>query len=230
MNTDCWFCVEEIGDCIKGQDVNWCDEHCPSYKNTKINFEKSNLPEKYWWPFPIKRTKIDSQEIDKILEIKNNLEKFVQDGKNVLLQSSKCGNGKTSLGIKLLQKQIELNHRRCAISYPPAFFIYTPSLLLEARKSISSKDTNFEYIRHVLKHCPLVMFDDIGCIPLKDYDLLILSTVIEERLLKGLSNIFTTNLQGEALKELLGERLYDRISRLSCVVTLRADSLRGNND
>ena len=131
---------------------------------------------------------------------------------------------------KLLQKQIELNYKGSLVSVPPAFFVYTPGLLLEARKSISNKNSNFDTLQFIIENSPLVMFDDIGCIPLKDYDLLILSTLIEGRLLRGLSSIFTTNLQGEALKEVLGDRLYDRISRLSQVITFKADSLRGSDD
>ena len=230
MNNNCWYCLEETTECAKGQNVEWCDTNCPIYKNVKANFEKSNLPEKYWWPFTLKKTKADAEAIDKILGIKNNLAEFVEDGKNILLQSSKCGNGKTSWGIRLLQKQIELNYKGSLGSWPPAFFVYTPSLLLDARKSISSKNNNFDGLQLIIENSPLVMFDDIGCIPLKDYDLLILSTLIEGRLLRGLSSIFTTNLQDEALKEVLGDRLYDRISRLSQVITLRADSLRSNND
>lgn len=234
MNNNCWYCTvsetEDTVECGKGQNVEWCDVNCPIYKNVKANFEKSGLPEKYWWPFTLKKTKADAEAIDKILGIKNNLAEFVEGGKNILLQSSKCGNGKTSWGIRLLQKQIELNYKGSLGSWPPAFFVYTPSLLLDARKSISSKNNNFDGLQLIIENSPLVMFDDIGCIPLKDYDLLILSTLIEGRLLRGLSSIFTTNLQDEALKEVLGDRLYDRISRLSHVITFKADSLRGSDD
>ena len=230
MNNNCWYCLEATGECAKGQNAEWCDFNCPIYKNVKSNFLNSNLPEKYWWPFTLFKTKVDAQAIDDILDIKNNLANFVNEGKNILLQSSKCGNGKTSWGIRLLQKQIELNYKGSFGSWPPAFFVYTPGLLLDARKSISSKNSDFNTTQMIIENSPLVMFDDIGCIPLKDYDLLILSTLIEGRLLKGLSSIFTTNLQGEALKEVLGERLYDRISRLSQVITLKAESLRGSDD
>lgn len=230
MNTDCWYYYNEDNKdiCCKGQDIQWCDENCPIYKNMKANFEKSNLPELYWAPFKLNSTPKDKKEIVKLVEIRKNLANFVAEGKNLLLQSSKCGNGKTSWGIKLLQKQIELNYKGC--NWPPAFFIYTPQLLLEARKSITAKNSNFETLQSVLQHCPLAMFDDIGCIALKDYDLLILSTIIETRILNGLSSIFTTNLEGEALKAVLGERLYDRISRLSEVITFKSDSMRGTND
>lgn len=230
MNTKCWYCIDETNECKKDQNIEWCDDNCPIYKNMKANFSKSNLPELYWWPFSLKSTPADKQAVEKIMQIRDHLSGFVDEGKNVLLQSSKCGNGKTSWGIKLLQKQIELNYKGSVGSWPPAYFVYTPSLLLEARKSISNKNSNFDTIQDIIQNSPLVMFDDIGCIPLKDYDLLILSTLIEERLLRGLSSIFTTNLQDEALKEVLGERLYDRISRLSEVITLKSNSLRGNND
>lgn len=230
MNTNCWYCIDETNECKKEQNIEWCDDNCPIYKNMKANFSNSNLPEIYWWPFSLKSTTVDKQAVEKLVQIRNNLSEFVNEGNNLLLQSSKCGNGKTCWGIKLLQKQIELNYKGSVWSYPPAFFVYTPNLLVEARKSISNKDSYFSYYEHNILNSPLVMFDDIGCIPLKDYDLLILSNLIEQRILKGLSSIYTTNLQDEALKEVLGERLYDRINRLSHIITFKSDSLRGNND
>lgn len=229
MNNNCWYCLDSE-ECAKGQNMDWCEPNCPIYKNTKANFEKSNLPQKYWQKFTMRKTAVDSKAIETVLQIKDNLEEFIDDGKNLLLQSSKCGNGKTSLGIKLLQKQIELNYMGSLGAWPPAYFVYVPDLLLEARKSISNRNSSdFDNMQAVIENSPLVMFDDIGCIPLKDYDLLILSTLIEKRILNGYSSIFTTNLQDEALKEVLGERLYDRISRLSQVITFKSESLRSNN-
>lgn len=235
MNTDCWYYYigateDEPETCIKGLNIDWCDEHCPIYKNMKAHFENSNLPEKFWNPFSLKSVPKDKAEIGKIIDIRNNLEDFVSSGKNLLLQSEKCGNGKTSWGIKLLQKQIELNSKGSSSTIPPAYFVYVPDLLLQARQSISNKNSNWDKIQYITQNCPLVHFDDIACLPLKDYDLLILSTIIESRILKGLSSIFTTNLQGDTLKANLGERLYDRIVRLSTVVTLKSDSLRGRDE
>ncbi len=233
MNTDCWYYYigpteDEPETCIKGLNIDWCDENCPIYKNMKAHFQNSNLPENYWNPFKLNNVPKDSASIKDIIQIRNNLSEFISQGKNLLLQSSKCGNGKTSWGIKLLQKQIELNSK--GSFYPPSYFVYVPELLLEARKAISNKNTNWESIQQIVQNSPLVMFDDIGCIPLKDYDLLILSTLIEARILKGLSSIFTTNLEGEALKANLGDRIFDRIVRLSKVITFKSDSLRGRDE
>lgn len=235
MNADCWYCyiTDEIGKedkCLKEMNLDWCDEHCPIYKNMKSHFENSNLPEKYWNPFKLKNVAQDKSNVAVITEIRNDLGKFVLQGKNLLLQSSKCGNGKTSWGIKLLQKQIELNSKGSSNSYPPAYFVYVPELLLEARKAISNKNGKWEKLQQIIENSELVLFDDIACLPLKDYDLLILSTILESRILKGLSSIFTTNLEGEALKANLGERIYDRIVRLSTVLTFKADSLRGRDE
>lgn len=233
MNTDCWYYnIAEQGkeECLKDMNLDWCDEYCPIYKNMKANFENSNLPEKYWNAFSLKRVDVDSVSISRLSEIRKNLQQFVSEGKNLLLQSSKCGNGKTSWGIKLLQKQIEFNSKGSSSGVPPAYFVYVPDLLLQARKSISNKNFNWDKIQQIVQNSPFVLFDDIGCIPLKDYDLLILSTIIESRILKGLSSIFTTNLEGENLKLNLGDRLYDRIVRLSEVITLKSDSLRGRDE
>lgn len=231
MNTDCWYFIEPnaempMGGCVQSKGQEWCDKYCPIFKNMKAAFENSGLPEQYWYPFTLKNVTVDKQETSRLVEIRSNLKEFVDSGKNLLIQSSKCGNGKTSWGIKLLQKQIELNSKQ---DFQPAYFVFVPSLLLDARRSINSKSTYFEFMVNTLENCPLVMFDDIASIPLKDYDLLILSSIIEKRIAKQLSSIFTTNCENDTLKTNLGERLFDRINRLSCIVTFKGGSMRGNN-
>lgn len=226
-NIDCWYYDDSQVGCLKAQGSAWCDENCPIYKTVLSHFKKSNLPEKYWYPFTLHNVEVDKLEIKKLVSIRDNLSEFVNAGKNLLLQSDKCGNGKTSWGIKLLQRQIDIHHKGSSWSFPPAFFIYTPSLLLMGRDSISNKNSNFQMFKMYLENSDLVLFDDIGCINLKDYDLLVLSTIIEARILNGLSSIFTTNLKENSLKEVLGERLYDRIFRLSEVITFKAGSMRG---
>ena len=81
MNSNCWYCLEDITECAKGQNIEWCDSNCPIYKNVKSHFGKSNLPEKYWWPFTLKKTKTDAEAIDKILDIKKGeiLKKVPED-------------------------------------------------------------------------------------------------------------------------------------------------------
>ena len=232
MNEECWYYIEAdeempLGGCVQGKSEDWCDEHCPIFKNMKAAFTHSGLEQQYWYPFTLKSVSVDSKEVSKIMQIRNNLIEFVEEGNNILIQSSKCGNGKTSWGIKLLQKQIELSSKQSSI---PAYFVYTPSLLLEARKSINSKNTNFEKLVDILENCPLVMFDDVASIPLKDYDLLILSSIIEKRLTRKLSSIFTTNCENDVLKVNLGDRLFDRINRLSTIITFKGGSMRGKDE
>ncbi len=232
MNEECWYYIEPnqempTGGCELCKAEEWCDEYCPIYKNMKAAFTNSNLEEKFWYPFNLRQVSIDKNAVYQVMSIRDNLSQFVAEGRNVLLQSSKCGNGKTSWGIKLLQKQIELN---CKKSTMPAYFVYVPSLLLEARQSINNKDSKFENIQAILQTCPLVLFDEIAGISLKDYDLLILSTIIEKRINKQLSCIFTTNCENDVLKINLGDRLFDRINRLSTVITFKGNSMRGIND
>lgn len=232
MNINCWYCYiaekkDEEDKCLKGKPIDWCDEHCAIYRSMKNAFSGSNLPQKYWYPFSLKNIPVDSKGIAQINEIRQNIDTFVNGGKNLLLQSNQCGNGKTSWGIKLLQKQIESHYMQSVGSWPPAFFIYVPNLLLSARESITNKSSNRSTLRLVLENCPLVLFDDIGCIPLKDYDLLILSSIIENRISAGLSSIYTTNLKDKQLATNLGDRLFDRINKLSTVITFNSTSLRG---
>ena len=190
MNENCWYYIEpnddlQMGGCCKNKSEEWCDEYCPIYKSMKSCFEKSGLEPTFWYPFNLKMVEKDKNVVSQIIQIRDSLNDFVKEGKNLLLQSAKCGNGKTSWGIKLLQKQIEINSLKCAYGISPAFFVFVPSLLLEARRNISSNSSEFNWMEHMIENCPLVMFDEIGGTPLKDYDLLLLTHFIEKRISKN---------------------------------------------
>ena len=223
--TNCWYKTEE--GCIKNPDTI-CSESCPIFRNMLRSFQNSRLEQKFWFPFALKSIDVDKKETQKLVDIRQNIEQFVVQGKNLLIQSSNCGNGKTCWGIKLLQRQIEKGWKN-NINIPPALFVYIPDLLLRAKNNICKPSEEYNTLLFLLNEVPLVLFDDIGCIAMKDYDMLLLSTVIEGRISKGLSSIYTTNLQDDALRSNLGERLYDRIYRLSEVVTFKSKSLRSYN-
>lgn len=230
MNEICWYFVSyEDSDkykCMKNKPKQWCDENCPLFKSLDSAFRKSRLSEKYWSPFKLNKPPQDVQAIEILDKIRNDITTFVDTGSNLLIQSKMCGNGKTSWGIKLLQKQIEHRHLQSSSTVPPAYYIYLPDLLLKARDNITNSKSGWENMKYCLLNSPLVMFDDLGCITLKDYDLLVLSSIIENRINSGLSSIFTSNLIGDSLKQNIGDRLYDRVTKLSTVIEFRANSMR----
>lgn len=89
-----------------------------------------------------------------------------------------------------------------------AFFEYVPSLMLLAKEFNSSNRA--EHIK-ALTDRDLVILDDIGAVNSSNYDLTVLSDIIDSRYRAGKATIFTSNLSPETLKNSLGARLADRV-------------------
>ena len=80
-------------------------------------------------------------------------------------------------------------------------------------KKIPEYKNSQEFIRlnKILRDTDLVVWDDIASSTLTNADHVNLSSIIDPRILKGKSNIFTGNLLSEELREAVGNRLHNRI-------------------
>ena len=85
---DCWYssvCGEEI-----------CDkESCLDYNAMLRCFKVSGLPQSMWYKKNLTAPSVDAKAYRRLSEIKQQALMFAQ-GKNLVLQSPYCGNGKTS--------------------------------------------------------------------------------------------------------------------------------------
>ena len=107
-----------------------------------------------------------------------------------------------------------------------ARFIYVPSLLLLAKEfNDDSRQTTLD----MLNTLDLVILDDIGAVQNSNYDLTILSDIIDTRYRNGLSTVYTSNLSPTSLEQSIGSRLKDRICS-DIVIELKGSShRRGTN-
>ena len=90
--------------------------------------------------------------------------------------------------------------------------------------------TESEYINHIKKYvldADLVVWDEVGVKALTNYEHEHLLNLINTRLDEGKSNIYTSNLDAEELREKVGERLYSRISNLSIDIEFHGVDKRG---
>ena len=171
----------------------------------------------------------DGTDKDIFTELKNietNIVSFVNEGKNLYLHSKICGNGKTAWATRLIQSY--LNH-----VWPEsdltcrALFINVPRFLLTLKESIS---TNSDYINHIKKYvidADLVVWDEIGVKALTTYEHEHLLNLINTRLDCKKSNIYTSNLTADELKEKIGERLYSRVVNMSTCFEFKGSDKRG---
>lgn len=175
--------------------------------------------------------RIDADGTDKaqfmtLKSIEDNIESFVNEGKNLYLYSYNCGNGKSSWMLRLAQSYINAIWHKSEIK-PKVLFISVPKFFIMLKDNISNKN---EYISHIKKHvldCDLVLWDDIGTKVGTQFEIDNLLNIIDNRVVNGKSNIYTSNMDPAQLEECVGSRLYSRIVNLSTNIELRGMDKRG---
>ena len=213
INEKCWykdFCTrpeQEIGcsGCIKFLEMNYLMEH-------------SGLPKAKQKPIKLKpTTDNDFEMFDKLDEIRRNIYNFVVRGDNLYIASKYVGNGKTSWAIKLLHKYFEeIWEGNCLRTR--GLFVHVPTLLSELKDF--NNPISPEY-RQLLRNCDLIVWDDIACDMLSNYDITQLTILIDGRMLAEKSNIYTGNITDmDKMTQILGMRLASRVFNASELIIL----------
>lgn len=169
----------------------------------------------------------DEQVFSKLKpELEDKIVDLVKNGTNFYIFSQQCGNGKTSIAIRLLQAYLnsiwEYSNLECR-----ALFISVPRFLLELKASIKNKSDYIEHIKTNVQNCDLVIWDDIGEKAATEFESTNLYSIIDNRLLQNKANIFTSNLQPNELQAVLGDRLTSRIIYESINIKLSGKDKRG---
>ena len=223
-------------------DKCWVTETCKKYKEDKCNenefcikkfkleylYKNSLLSENQWHSKKLflQTDLTDKEEFDILKNIEISILEFVDSGKNLYIHSKICGNGKTAWAVKLLQAYLNKIWAESSLTCK-ALFINVPRFLLTLKESIT---TESEYINHIKKYvldADLVVWDEVGVKALTNYEHEHLLNLINTRLDEGKSNIYTSNLDAEELREKVGERLYSRISNLSIDIEFHGVDKRG---
>lgn len=191
-------------------------------------FTRSGLPDVYYEPFTLTPEDVDLPAFEYLDSIKNDIVDFVQSGQQLYLYSPSYGNGKTSWSIKLMQNYFNAIWEGNGYKQR-GIFLHVPTFLLDLKRSISTPNETFQELIHALDEVDLVIWDDIASIKLSDYDYTMLLSHIDQRLLKKKCNIYTGNITGKRLEEVLGQRLASRISSSSHLVEFRGGDRRKSN-
>lgn len=199
--TDCWYknvCTEE------------CSNACIRYLEMKFLMDNSNIPKVKQMPQSLTAPKCDKNAFITLAGIKSDIVEFVECGENLYIASDKTGNGKTSWAIKLMLKYFDEIWAGNGFK-PRAVFIHVPTFLLKC-KDFNNKDAAFDEMKNLLPTVDLVVWDDIASTDVSAYDYSQLLMYIDNRLLNGLSNIFTGNYANrDRLEKRLGTKLASRI-------------------
>lgn len=170
----------------------------------------------------------DKNEFLKLKEIETNIEEFVRKGENLYIYSSICGNGKTAWSIRLLQSYLNAIWYKADLCCV-ALFINVPRFLMTLKESFTHENNYINHIKKNVLTADIVVWDEIGYKAATQFETDQLLNLINTRLDLNLSNIYTSNIDTEALFELLGQRLGSRIINLSTCIKFNGKDKRGIN-
>lgn len=168
----------------------------------------------------------DRDEFIKLKNIETNIEEFVNDGDSLYIYSHNCGNGKTAWSLRLIQAYLNSIWHKCDLNCK-ALFINVPRFLLSLKDSISNDNPYIEHIKANILSADMVVWDEIGTKAVTQFEHEHLLSLINARIDSNKSQVFTSNLQPDELREAVGERLYSRVVNLSTIIELKGADKRG---
>lgn len=220
----CWF--RKV--CKHKDDLEYCKNNFCIPQN-KMNYlcEQSYLSEKDKYPIPLVPD-ADGTDKDKFIELKSiqgDISNFVTAGKNLFIYSKITGNGKSAWSKKLLlswfNSIILFTDYECR-----GLYINLPKFFNELKNNINQKSQYIEDIKANYAKVDLIVWDEIGIKNLGIWEHDILLDFINTRIENGKSNIYTSNMLPEEIKERMGDRLYSRIIQTSKLIELEGKDKR----
>jgi DNA replication protein DnaC len=163
----------------------------------------------------------------RLVKYVKDITNWVQQGNNLYIHSSNCGNGKTAWSIKFIQEYVKAIWAKADVEDCRALFVSVPKFLIESKRSIGEFSEYADTVKKRVANADLVVWDEIGSKAGTEYEIEILLNIINDRINNGKANIYTSNLPEDTLRVCLGERLYSRIVNLSDVCEFKNNDLRG---
>jgi len=216
QSSNCWY--KEV--CDKQSDR--CENTCIRYAEMLYLVENSGIPKNKWYPQTLDAGE-DYRQYERLSVIKDDIVNFVKSGSNLYITSEHTGNGKTSWAIKLMLKYF--NDIWAGNGFQVrAMFIHIPTLLLKLKNF--ENPLSEEYKNNIL-NCDLIVWDEIAYSNISDYDYSNLLMFLENRILSGKSNIFTSNRDTKKkLDDVVGGKLSSRIWETSEIIQFRGKDRR----
>lgn len=204
--------------------------YCPKFFRTNYLFDESlmTLKQRIHIPLSPDADGTDRSAFVKLKKIEDSIETFVCNGSNLYIHSSICGNGKTAWALRMLQSYVNKiwfkSDLRCRV-----LFINVPRFILSLKDSISNTNDYIDHVKKNIFNADLVVFDEVGTKSLTTFEHEHILNLINTRIDMNKSNIYTSNLSPQELKEKVGDRLYSRIVHLSVDIELFGSDKRSLN-
>ena len=205
-----------------------CEGFCLRKYKLNYLYESSLLPynKRKYTPLYLDNDNSDKEAFTILKEFENDIITFVENGSNLYIHSTICGNGKSSWAIRLLQSYFNKIWIKSELKCK-ALFINVPQFLLALKENISNKSDYVEHIKKNVYDTDLVIWDDIGNKSITQFEADNLLSIIDSRMSKQKSNIYTSNLNDEEIHQFLGDRLASRIVNSSYDIVLVGSDKRG---
>jgi DNA replication protein DnaC len=205
-----------------------CDRFCIKRYKVEYYFDQALIfgDKRLKFPLRIDNDGSDSSVFQELSDLEKNVVNFVSKGENAYIYSQNVGNGKTSWSLRFAIAYINKTWFNQDLK-PIVLFISVPRFLLELKSNISDRSS---YVDHIMKNvldCPLVIWDDIGSKNGTEFEVSHLLSIIDQRIAKNKSNVYTSNLNSEEMHQALGDRLYSRIVNYSQVYNIKGKDKRG---
>ena len=203
---------------------NFCIRH---YKMSCLSY-LGLLEGKHKYPVPLKLegNDTDRDAFNELKNIQNNVNDFVNSGKNLLIFSQNTGNGKTTWSCKIMMSWFDSIWATTDLECR-GLFISLPKLMSAMKENIAKSNDYFQYVNDNIINADLVIWDELNHKDYTEFEHDYLLNILSQRLSLGKSNIFTANNSLDTISKKLGTRLSSRIIGSSIKVELKSRDWRG---
>lgn len=183
-----------------------CNEFCDGYRLLRALYKMSRIPERYCYNIPLVPEGKDLGAFEALNDFMKSVEERVEKGEGLYIWSESTGNGKTSWACKILSYYFRKVAFKSGLENE-GLYIYLPTFLDDLRQSYDDPDPDFSELLAMLKNCKLLIIDDIGAEKSTEWVNERLLSIINTRMMKGLSTIYNFRHQGglSAVKRVLGK-------------------------
>ena len=222
MQNDCWLSWK----CKKAK--QGCPDFCMKLFRVNKLYEESGISMSQRQHIDLR---IDSDGTDReafifLKGVENDIENYVNQGKNLYIHSQGYGCGKTSWCLRLVEAYIDKIWYKTELT-AKVLFIHVPRFMWALKDAISSPSAYVNHIKENVYKSDIVIFDEIANKAATQYEEEQLLNMINTRLDMGKSSFYTSNVTDSELSEKIGGRLASRILGLSDNITLMGKDKRG---
>lgn len=202
------------------------EDFCIRHRKMDYLVTMSTLTGKMRYSIPLYPDTEDKDAFMRLKTIQASIKDFVFDGKNLLIYSRNCGNGKTEWAKKLLLSWFgsiwHTTNLECR-----GLFVSMPKFISALKENMNKPNEYYQYVSEHILDADLVVWDEINYKDLSPYETEQLFNIISQRVAIGKSNIYTTNYDLPAIEKKLGNALSSRIIGASELVEIKGLDKRG---